>query len=94
MIWPVAVLVIVTCAPLITAPEGSLTAPTMLPVPTVVWPSEGCVRNTAKTAESEATRIRTRFLLAVANVPKPGTQCNRSKRTWLLFIIRLPVACY
>src|ERR1700756_1598068 len=32
---PVALLEIVTSAPLITAPEGSLTVPTMLPVPIV-----------------------------------------------------------
>ena len=38
---PVATLVIVILAPLTTAPEGSLTVPTMLPVPTVVWANAG-----------------------------------------------------
>ena len=33
---PVPAFVIVTFAPLTTAPEGSVTVPTMLPVPTVV----------------------------------------------------------
>src|ERR1700733_11078272 len=35
--WPVPVLVMVIFAPLTNAPLGSLTVPTMLPVPTVVW---------------------------------------------------------
>lgn len=38
---PVATLVMVTRAPRSTAPEGSLTEPTMLPVPIVVWASSG-----------------------------------------------------
>src|SRR5205085_10566894 len=37
MTCPVAILVIAIWALAITAPEGSLTVPTMLPVPTVVW---------------------------------------------------------
>jgi hypothetical protein len=34
---PVATFVIVTAAPTTAAPDGSLTVPTILPVPTVVW---------------------------------------------------------
>ena len=53
MSCPVATLVIVTLAPLTTAPEGSLTVPTMLPVPTVVWANNGRpMLNSAKAAES------------------------------------------
>src|SRR5438270_14044531 len=37
MTCPVDTLVIAIWAPATTAPEGSLTVPTMLPVPTVVW---------------------------------------------------------
>src|SRR5579863_620716 len=37
MICPVSTLVMVTLAPPITADEGSVTLPTILPVPTVVW---------------------------------------------------------
>jgi len=41
MSCPVAKLVIVTLAPLITALERSLTVPTMLPVSMVVWANNG-----------------------------------------------------
>src|ERR1700724_1196566 len=44
IICPVATLVMLTLAPMITAPEGSLTVPTMLPVLTVVWASIGRAR--------------------------------------------------
>src|SRR5580704_14620426 len=41
MTCPVARLAIVTWAPRTTAAEGSVTLPTMLPVPTVVWADKG-----------------------------------------------------
>jgi hypothetical protein len=52
----------VTLAPLMTAPEGSLTEPTMLPVPMVVWASSGLPRlNRNKTVQSVKARIRLCF---------------------------------
>jgi len=47
MTCPLAMSVIVTLAPLITAPEGSLTIPTMLPVPMVVCEKEGRTKLTS-----------------------------------------------
>ena len=55
MTCPVATLVTVIWAPLITAPEGSLTAPTMLPVPTVVCANKG------KAVFTTVTRTRARI---------------------------------
>ena len=55
----VATLVIVIWAPLTTAPEGSLTVPTMLPVPTVVWANNGRpMLNSTKAAESTIETAR------------------------------------
>src|ERR1700682_4203543 len=54
MICRMATLVIVILAPLTTAPEGSLTLPTMLPVLTVVWANMGMARFTSvKTSEAQ-----------------------------------------
>ena len=59
---PVAILVIVIPAPMTTAPEGSLTVPTMLPVPTVVWANKtGARLNKAKTAESRKAMMHAGF---------------------------------
>jgi len=63
---PVATLLIVTLAPLITAPDGSLTVPTMLPVPTVVCPGK---RVLAFTSRRKAKASRT--LPAVFIVMQP-----------------------
>ncbi len=49
-----ATLVIVTLAPLITAAEGSVTFPTMLPVPTVVWANNGVDQTLLLSALPEA----------------------------------------
>ena len=63
MTWPVATLVIVTLAPLTTAPDGSLTVPTMLPVPTVVWANNGRPEySTASTLPRARRSRRTRKL--------------------------------
>jgi hypothetical protein len=53
---PVAVLVIVTLAPLSTAPLGSLTVPTMLPVPTVAWATAIAENSSTKKAVMNARR--------------------------------------
>src|SRR5271170_4081711 len=64
MACPVARFVIVTLAPLTTAPEGSITVPTMLPVPTVVWANDG--REIVGSAETASTRAKRRASFPVA----------------------------
>src|ERR1700737_4372071 len=55
MTCPVAAFLMVTCAPATTAPEGSLTVPTMLPVPTVVCANNGAAALTAVTKRRVGT---------------------------------------
>jgi hypothetical protein len=74
--------VIVTSAPLTTAPEGSLTVPTMLPVPTVVWANKQCVTlNRAKSAHSETARIRASLatVVTICHPLKPNASEARTR---------------
>jgi hypothetical protein len=60
---PVSTPVMVTSAPLRTAPEGSLTLPTTLPVSIVVWASDGQARiESDNTGQKVKHGIRLDFL--------------------------------
>src|SRR5215467_11778719 len=75
MSCPVATLVIVTLAPLTTAPVGSLTIPTMLPVPTVVCAtSEGVTLGGNKTATYTTAKVSTNCLalVRIGDEPRAG----------------------
>ena len=64
--YPVATLVMVISAPLITAPEGSLIVPTMLPVLTVVCAIDRGTTFNVKRRVASATRKRSAGLVAAA----------------------------
>ena len=71
MTCPVATLVIVTLAPLITAAEGSVTFPTMLPVPTVVWAKLTRLDDISTATSATANQLSVRLLrgATICNLP-------------------------
>ena len=66
----VAVFIISILAPGITNPDGSLTVPTMLPVPTVVWANNG--RGVFKPLKIRKVRTSRPFEEAAHTIFNPG----------------------
>jgi len=71
MVCPVATFVIVTTAPWTIAPEGSLTVPTMLPVPTVVWADKDWVVLKSSTTAANCKAKELAALSAEASIAMP-----------------------
>src|SRR5581483_5955567 len=69
--WPVLILVMVTLAPLTTAPDGSVTVPTILPVPTVVCAiSSVADRRSAPAAQNRRHRLNRRLnFFSIVHLP-------------------------
>src|SRR5207302_1699984 len=86
MTCPVDTLVIAIWAPATTAPEGSLTVPTMLPVPTVVWVNDrGARLKSANPARSGRTATDESFiaLTVISHRAYGGRPTRRSKSLYL-----------
>ena len=74
IICPVALFVTVILAPVITAPEGSLTVPRILPVPTVVCADKQLL---AFTSVKKRKGMTNRTLLAVLTIA--ATVCDQAE---------------
>src|SRR5437588_9436967 len=86
MTCPVAMFVIAIWALAITAPEGSLTVPTMLPVPTVVWVNDrGARLKSANPARSgRATTDKSFIALTVISHRAYGGRPTRRHKSLYL----------
>ena len=81
---------IVTSAPVTTAPEGSLTVPTILPVLTVVWANKQCVMlNGAKIAHDTTARERVSLATVVTICHPLKLNASEARTRYLVMTVLL-----